>query len=165
MGYGSAEGLGFHCQVRGKKSRRWLEEICCGTEGSIGNFVFWIHISSWRAPAIVLLAFPGGYRSYLLDRCFLLVVARLILMSCQELSMCGPKSRPLSSRDIFRWLADITRLCPHLFQGAKLGLRAGAKSCLKNCHLWIWIIGCSVIQALDSATFAYPFLSLLKPQG
>lgn len=128
-------------------------------------FLSWIHISSWRAPAIILLAFPGGYRSYLLDRCVLLGVARLILMSCQELCMCGPKSRPLSSRDIFRWLADITRLCLHLFQGAKLGLRASAKPCLKNCHLWIWIIGCSVIQALDSATFAYPFLSLLKPQG
>ena len=32
-------------------------------------FLSWIHISSWRAPAIILLAFPGGYRSYLLDRC------------------------------------------------------------------------------------------------
>ena len=72
VGLGSAEGLGFHCQVR-------VEEI---KEVTWGNllwytglnwklcFLSWIHISSWRAPDNILLASLGGYRSCLLDRCF-----------------------------------------------------------------------------------------------
>lgn len=51
------------------------------------------------------------------------------------------------------------------FRGQNWGQELGAMSCLKNCYLWIWIIGCSVIQALDSITFASPSLSLLKLQG
>lgn len=121
VGLGSAEGLDFHCRVRVEESKEvtWGNLLWYTGLNWKLCFLSWIHISSWRAPVNILLASPGGYRVVYWIGIFLLGEARLILMSCQKLSMCGPKSHPFSEQRYIQVAGWCHKTVPTPFPGGK----------------------------------------------